>query len=97
MKTFWNSIDEQLDTIEREQIATYAGIQAIMPAIPGESMTDAFFCGSGGDRSLFSALSVAGWRMTWAEANYYYVAKHPETGEVITYVEGDIYEGDRTN
>lgn len=53
----------------------------------------AFFAGSGGDRSLWSALHTAGWRRTWSEAGYYYTAEHPATGAVLTYCEGDVFEG----
>ncbi|MDF2990284.1 MAG: hypothetical protein K0S37_798 [Microbacterium sp.] len=55
----------------------------------------AFFAGSGGDRSLWSALHAAGWRRSWALApSYHWAAQHPNTGERITYVEGDVYPGD---
>ncbi|MGB3327651.1 MAG: hypothetical protein WBA46_01790 [Thermomicrobiales bacterium] len=94
MKTFWQIIDEQLDTIERDRINTYEGIKTIMPTTPGESAAPAFFGGSGGDRSLFESLSIAGWVQTWSEASYYYVATHPDTGDTLTYIEGDIYPGD---
>lgn len=94
MIDFWKIIDSQLDAIEREQTNTFAGIVAIMPSTG--SAAPAFFGGSGGDRSLFSALAKAGWVMTWAEADYHYTARHPETGETITYQEGDIYPGDRS-
>lgn len=93
MNTYWQIIDAQLDTIEREGTNTYDGLVAIMPGDPGMSAASAFFGGSGGDRSLCSALSVAGWRITWSEASYHYTAQHPDTGEMITYCEGDIYRG----
>ena len=93
MKTYWQIIDEQLDTIERERTDTYDGIVAIMPTEPGTASAPAFFGGSGGDRSLYSALSKAGWYITWSEARYYYAARHKITGETITYCEGDIYRG----
>ena len=95
MKTYWQIIDEQLDTIERERTDTYDGIVAIMPSTPGMSSAPAFFGGSGGDRSLYSALSIAGWYITWSEASYYYIARHKITDETITYCEGDIYRGQK--
>lgn len=95
MQQYWKMIDLQLDAIEREGINTYVGITEIMPGGNDISASPAFFGGSGGDRSLFSALSVAGWRRTWAESDHYYTAQHPKTGETITYIEGDIYPGDR--
>lgn len=54
----------------------------------------AFFAGSGGDRSLSLALSRAGWLATWAEASYYWIITHRTTGEVLTYIEGDVLRGD---
>jgi hypothetical protein len=56
---------------------------------------DGFFAGSGGDDSVWSALTDAGWTQVWAEAAYYYVMKAPD-GSMITYVEGDVYRGDET-
>jgi hypothetical protein len=96
---FWQQIDADLDRIEAEQPTTYAHVADILKGQtePGISAAPAFFAGGGGDRSLFSALSVAGWRRTWAEADYYYVATHPDTGETLTYVEGDVYPGDVAN
>lgn len=33
------------------------------------------------------------WEVTHYEAWYYYVARHPATGETFTYIEGDLYPG----
>ncbi|WP_269089270.1 hypothetical protein [Mycobacterium avium] len=40
-----------------------------------------------------SALREAGWAIVWAEAVYYFVAKDP-AGDLLTYIEGDVYRGD---
>jgi hypothetical protein len=55
---------------------------------------EGFFAGSGGDDSMQEALEAAGWHLTWAEASYYYVIQAPN-GDLITYVEGDVYRGDQ--
>ncbi|MFJ3634611.1 hypothetical protein [Streptomyces sp. NPDC090112] len=55
---------------------------------------DAFFAGSGGDYSVWDSLDDAGWTQIWAEWHGYYAMRAPD-GSVITYVEGDIYRGDR--
>jgi hypothetical protein len=55
---------------------------------------DAFFAGSGGDGTVWEALTAAGWTVTWAEADYYYVIRAPN-GDLVTYCEGDIYRGDQ--
>ncbi|WP_331732949.1 hypothetical protein OG613_48990 (plasmid) [Streptomyces sp. NBC_00015] len=55
---------------------------------------DAYFAGSGGDRTVNAALHAAGWTTIWAESALYYVKRAPD-GSVITYIEGDIYRGDR--
>lgn len=97
---FWAAIDAILDQIETDKPNTFNGVRDILDhpvqrAYAGSYTDDAsFFGGSGGDRSLFSALRVAGWRITWSEASYYYVAEHPTTGEILTYIEGDVYRGD---
>lgn len=54
MDEFWRGIDAQLDRIEAERPSTWEGLQAIL----GGSLNAAFFGGSGGDRSLLSALRV---------------------------------------
>lgn len=94
MDAFWKNIDNQLDHIERDKPDTAAGVIAILNQYGTPSSGAAFFAGSGGDRSLNSALTVAGWELYWAEANYYWVARHPVTGDLLTYVEGDVYAGD---
>lgn len=101
MDDFWTAVNAQLDRIEAERPDTFAGVAAILDPIidqgaiygtpPGPGR--AFFAGSGGDRSLWSALYAAGWRRTWIDADYYYTAEHPVTGAVLTYCEGDVFEG----
>lgn len=93
---FWTMIDRDLDRIETEKPNTYDAVKDILAdqTMPGVASAPAFFGGSGGDRSLYSALRVAGWRMIWSEASYYYVARHQDTGEILTYCEGDVYPGD---
>lgn len=55
---------------------------------------DAFFAGSGGDATVAEALGAAGWEMVWRQASYNFVMEAPN-GDLITYVEGDIYRGDQ--
>jgi len=55
---------------------------------------DAFFAGSGGDKTVNAALHTAGWTTVWAESAIYYTMRAPD-GSRITYIEGDIYRGDR--
>jgi hypothetical protein len=101
-KEFWASIDLALDTIETEKPDTFDGVKAILDANGDPNKTGwadhganrAFFAGSGGDRSLWAALWKAGWAEIWGEANYYYVAQHPISGEKLTYIEGDVMRGD---
>lgn len=55
---------------------------------------DGFFAGSGGDGTVQEVLRSAGWTVTWSRAWYWYVMQAPD-GSSITYVEGDIYRGDK--
>lgn len=55
---------------------------------------DGFFAGSGGDHTLDEALEEAGWSWVWSKAGYYWAMRAPD-GSMITYVEGDIYRGNR--
>lgn len=59
-----------------------------------DSAAAAFFGGSGGDDQVMELLSDAGWTIMWSRANYFFVARDPR-GDMLTYVEGDIYRGDR--
>lgn len=87
---FWAAVGAQLDLIETERPHTFAAVATIL----GSSEDHAFFAGSGGDRTLFASLRIAGWALVWAEASYHYVAQHIISGEFLTYVEGDVYPGD---
>lgn len=94
MDAFWAHVNAQLDHIERDKPDTAQGVIDIMNQYSEPSSGQAFFH-DGSDRSLMGSLYVAGWEEIWSEAWYYYVAKHPVTGEMLTYVEGDVYEGDQ--
>ena len=98
--TFWQSIDAGLALIRDTRPQTFDDVKTILDEYgnPGDSLTTTgpnatFFGGSGGDATLSAALNDAGWRTTWAEANYYWVKKSP-TGEYLTYIEGDVQRGD---
>lgn len=99
-KEFWTRIDKALDAIgdEAAPADTFAKVKAALDADGNpdnsEAAAPAFFAGSGGDRTLREALRKAGWRCIWSEASYFYVMQHPGTGETLTYIEGDVYEGD---
>lgn len=88
MDGFWGHIDAQL-----AKLRTAGTADDVIRLLDPPSSGDAFFAGSGGDDSLMEALEAAGWVVTWAEASYYYVMKAPN-GDLITYVEGDVYRGD---
>lgn len=108
MNDFWDNINAQLDRIEAEKPDTFAGVRDILMDPQYSAVVDdvnlngsrtfterhAFFAGSGGDRSLYEALYRAGWHMVWAEASYYYVVRHNASHAFLTYIEGDVYEGD---
>jgi hypothetical protein len=91
MSEFWDAIDAQL-----AELASAGGADDVIRILGGAeqaSSGDAFFAGSGGDGSVREALAQAGWVVVWSEASYYYVMQSPN-GDLITYVEGDIYRGD---
>ncbi|MFD6470799.1 hypothetical protein [Streptomyces goshikiensis] len=96
---FWTAVAEQLAELESARSAE--DVLRILshdrnPYGPdrGGRAGDAYFAGSGGDRTVNEALRTAGWTTVWAEAPYYYVKRAPD-GSLITYIEGDIYRGDR--
>ncbi|MYR95485.1 MULTISPECIES: hypothetical protein [unclassified Streptomyces] len=91
-KKFWEMIATQLDALESAQSAD--DVLRILRVVPGVSAGDGFFEGSGGDRTVWDSLRKAGWVQIWAKAAYYYAMRAPD-GSAITYIEGDIYRGDR--
>lgn len=91
MDAFWAGIDAQLDRIEAEKPATFEGVR---DALDG-SGDAAFFGGSGGDRTLSSALREAGWIYLWSVANYYYAMRSADGSATLTYIEGDVVRGDQ--
>lgn len=104
---FWPQIDHQLQRIRTEKPGTFDGVRAVLldPAYgdvatevhrngPRSFDTDsAFFAGSGGDPQLSDALEQASWQRVNFTASYHYVMSHPATGEVLTYIEGDVLRG----
>lgn len=86
---FWEAIAAQL-----QQARTARSADDVIRIFQPPSSADAFFAGSGGDDSLESALDDAGWTHTWRVAHYYWSMQTPD-GSEITYIEGDIYRGNR--
>lgn len=91
---FWVNVDAQLDHIEESRPSTAQQVIDVMNLYERPSSGQAFFAGSGGDRTLLGSLSKAGWFVYKIEAIYYWVAQHPDTKDLVTYIEGDVYIGD---
>jgi len=94
MSTYWDGIEAGLVRIGSEKPDTFDEVKAILDTLPGGEVSsgDAFFGGSGGDLSLSDALHDEGWRYVWSEASYHWCMRSP-VGELLTYVEGDVYRG----
>jgi len=92
--TFWAVIDQQIDQLHEARSAgdvlRILATEGNPYGDPAISSAPAFFAGSGGDKTVTAALTEAGWRVTWAEASYYYTMTAPD-GSAITYIEGDIF------
>jgi hypothetical protein len=88
MREFWDNINTQLAELRTARTA-----DDVIRILDPPSSGDAFFAGSGGGDTVEEALGEAGWQVTWSEAHYYYVMRAPN-GDMITYVEGDVYRGD---
>lgn len=96
-KDFWAVVDAQLTELRGAKSAD--DVLRILshernPYGEESSTADGFFAGGGGDGSVLESLTDAGWEIRWQKAGYYWAATAPN-GDVITYVEGDIYRGDR--
>lgn len=93
---FWTAIAAQIEELGTARSADDVVRILDVHRIPGngtkDSAADGFFAGSGGDKTVESALWVAGWKLKWWTADYYYCMQAPD-GSSITYVEGDIYRG----
>ncbi|MFF3959684.1 hypothetical protein ACFYY1_41920 [Streptomyces sp. NPDC001890] len=94
---FWTVIAEQHKELESAHGAD--DVVRILshdrnPYGPDSGVGDGFFAGSGGDKTVREALHTAGWELVWAESAVYYTMRAPD-GSLITYIEGDIYRGDR--
>lgn len=89
---FWEDIAAQLNDAQSAKSAK--DVLEIFPNVdPSMSNAPGFFAGSGGDDSLADALYEAGWKHVKGDS-IYYVMQAPN-GDKITYIEGDIYEGDQ--
>lgn len=91
MDKFWRDVDACCDKITASR--TVDEVIGILNQFFTPSSGDAFFAGSGGDRQVIDALRAAGWAIVWAGAVYYFVAKD-HAGDLLTYIEGDVYRGD---
>lgn len=86
---FWKLIDAQLKELESAK-----GADDVIRILGESGPGDAHFAGSGGDGTVRASLFTAGWELVWQEAHYFWVMKAPD-GSMITYIEGDIYRGDK--
>jgi len=95
---FWKAVDRQLEELKSATSADE--VLAILspernPYRDRDMISGAgFFAGGGGDYTPADSLLQAGWRYIWREAAYHYALYAPD-GSAITYVEGDVYRGDR--
>jgi hypothetical protein len=88
LDTFWELIAEQLHELRNARNA-----DDVLRILASEGrVAPGFFGGSGGDETVSEALRTAGWTTVWAESAIYYTMRAPD-GSMITYIEGDIYQG----
>jgi hypothetical protein len=92
---FWAKIERQLNELKTAKSADDV-ILILQPTEPGMASGDGFFEGSGGDETVADALGEAGWRTIWRRADYYWAMAAPDGQSTITYIEGDVYRGNRT-
>jgi hypothetical protein len=98
---FWTAVAAQLSELRTAASADDV-LRILAPARnpygPGwdsmDGAAEGFFAGSGGNDSVWDALDDAGWSQVWARAAFFYALTAPD-GSVITYIEGDVYRGDR--
>ncbi|MCX5201469.1 hypothetical protein OG897_08390 [Streptomyces sp. NBC_00237] len=83
---FWKWVELLLKELEEAKSAS--DVMAILKN--EQSVTGAFFPGSGGDETVWDALEKAGWEVIWSKADHHYAMRAPD-GTAIQYVEGDVY------
>jgi len=93
---FWAAVDVQLT--ELREATTAAAVLSILSQDrnPYGNMSNGgggFFAGDASDAWL--ALRAAGWSFVWCRADYYWCMAAPNGASQVTYVEGDVYRGDR--
>lgn len=95
MDAYWTKYDQTLARVVSERPTTFDDLKVILDSFEPPSSGEAFFPG-GADETLGHALTAAGWRVNYREGDYVWVARSAFSGELITYVEGDLYRGDQT-
>lgn len=88
---FWANVEKQITELRSAKSAD--DVIRICPAQQGAS-GEGFFAGSGGDDSVEDALRSAGWVHVRRDAGYYWCMR-AGNGDLITYVEGDLYRGNQ--
>lgn len=105
---FWAQIDHQLLRIMTNRPTSFDQVRAVLldecydsvladVNLNGARSFDddtAFFAGSGGEKTLNEALRYAGWYGIGWRAPYFYAMSH-DSGDILTYIEGDVLRGDR--
>jgi hypothetical protein len=89
---FWAGYAATLARIRADRPSTAAGVAAILNGFQAPSAGTAFF-GNNADDRLSDALADAGWQLRFLERDYLWEARHPDSGERLHYVEGDVYPG----
>lgn len=96
--TYWNQLATEREVLAQRKPSTSAEVVAILKEhdpMSVELTEDAFYSGANDGGSLAEDLEPAGWGYAWSESDCYYVLRHEGTGDSLTYIEGDVYAGDR--
>jgi len=92
LDSFWAGYDATLARVRKERPDNLAALVAILNAFQPPSSGIAFF-GNNADDHLSMALSDAGWDVQFIDGDYVWDAYHPDSGEWLHCVEGDVYPG----
>lgn len=92
LKAFWADLSERT-----EKARTVKTVAALLELFPRDAelgpTSKGFYEGDADD--LLDALYDAGWRNVDVRAVYYWCLKAPEGEGLLSYVEGDLYEGNQ--
>ena len=94
IQTYWDACATEVATLRLVAPTTSAGVIDVLRRLDPQRdfvSGDAFWSPANGGEDLGAILTGFGWAYEYIEAEYHWKMTHPDTGDRIEYVEGDVY------